>query len=185
MYKCDKSNSHRKSICIKKYISKYIQCKPPWYSEKEETDITKPCMDSTKLEEYKNVTFELSTNKTLRYETDCYQDNCKQALWKMKKMVELPSNADNVTKVTLKVQTYVSFSSMLSSLQVSNYVEIFTGCSHNRRNLPVWRTRSCCRLWRYHGAIIGRQHLIFLWFHWNCTEDIDWLLQIKWWSPSN
>ena len=46
-------------------------------------------MDSTKLEEYKNVTFELSTNKTLRYETDCYQDNCKQALWKMKKMVAL------------------------------------------------------------------------------------------------
>ena len=88
MYKCDKSNSHRKSICIKKYISKYIQCKPPWYSEKEETDITKPCMDSTKLEEYKNVTFELSTNKTLRYETDCYKDNCKQALWKMKKMVD-------------------------------------------------------------------------------------------------
>ena len=137
MYKCDKSNSHRKSICIKKYISKYIQCKPPWYSEKEESDITKPCMDSTKLEEYKNVTFELSTNKTLRYETDCYQDNCKQALWKMKKMVELPTNAENVTIVTLKVQTYVSFSSMQSSLQVSNYVEIFTGCSHNRRNLPV------------------------------------------------
>ena len=108
-YKCDQSNSHRKSNCIKKYIANYIQCKPPWYSEKDESDMTQPCVDSTKLEEYKNVSFELSTNKTFRFnETDCYKANCKQLLWKMNKMVELPTNAENVTIVTIRVENYVS-----------------------------------------------------------------------------
>ena len=107
-YKCDQSNSHRKSSCIKKYIANYIQCKPPWYT-KAESDVTQLCVDSTKLEEYKNITFELSTNETFRFnETDCYLANCRQTLWKMNKMVELPTNADNITIVTIKVENYVS-----------------------------------------------------------------------------
>ena len=107
-YKCDKSNSHKKSNCIKKDIAKYIQCKPPWYSE-DESEVTNVCIGLTKLEEYQNVTFELSANKTFRHhQTDCYQDNCKQSLWKMKNTAQLPTNADNVTMATFKVQNYVS-----------------------------------------------------------------------------
>ena len=107
-YKCDESNSQRKSNCIKKFVSKYIQCKPPWYSE-EESELTNHCMGSTKLKEYQNVTLELSTNKTFRdTETDCYQDNCKQSLWKMKNTAELTTNAENVTIATFKVKNHVS-----------------------------------------------------------------------------
>ena len=107
-YKCDESNSQRKSNCIKKFVSKYIQCTPPWYSE-EESELTNHCMGSIKLEEYQNVTLELSTNKTFRdTETDCYQDNCKQSLWKLKSTAELTTNAENVTIATFKVKNHVS-----------------------------------------------------------------------------
>ena len=106
-YKCDPSNSQRRSNCIKKYIANYLQCKPPWYVESD--IIAKPCVDTKKLEEYKNVTFDLSTNKTFRLiETDCYQANCKQFLWKLNKMVEYPIKTENVTEVIIKIQNYVS-----------------------------------------------------------------------------
>ena len=119
-YKCDKSNSQKKSNCIKKYISKYIQCKPPWYSE-EESELTSPCMGSTKLKEYQNVTLELSTNKTFRNtETNCYQDNCKQSFWKMKSTAQLTINAESITVASFKVQNYVSVIFRISKKSLKN-----------------------------------------------------------------
>ena len=98
-HSCDTTNGKKKSTCIKRFISNYIGCNPPWYHPevKEKLDL---CEGT--LQEYIDIAWTLKNNATFRAETGCYKENCQQSTWKAKEEVELATHTYNVTIVTVR-----------------------------------------------------------------------------------
>ena len=104
-YSCDTTNSRKKSTCIKRFISNYIGCNPPWYTDEVKEDL-ETCKGS--LQSYKDIAWALKTNVSFRSGTECYDENCRQCRWQVKEKTVYESNG-NVTTITAR-STPVSIS---------------------------------------------------------------------------